>query len=842
MSAKSEADARFGLYSKLKNLIASQSTIVALTPSAWEEINHLWNQHQYQLNYWLWWLDSNLPGDFGTVGKWLAEAEKLLYLDQLPTAMNEETAAIISKKLEEHKKFFAGYEHIKDLFYRAKQSPLAAKIPPEQLRNMEQRLIDVGPKAAQRRIRLKFLEHKCCLIAFLNLIENKLHTWSGKNGREDQAIQRLEQYRNFVYKNKVFQEFSQAFVDMQQVIEEYKRDGNISRNEHYELDQFLRDTEDRWKRVSMELKCCQNLLEEVVANWKRWNSGADEFEGWLCRAEEKLRSSEDERLHFFQDISTWKDKHQQLSDAVHFLAATCEEPIPQELRHKFGNLSGRFDALFANTKQYMFASDILRNRQEYLQGSEKLEQWLNKADGTLNKRPHCTSNDLRAYGQELQQLSSEVDDIEELFKHTSKVIQTLIPDMSRDEVDKMMNKLRQQKDRLVNVRSQLPSKMHLIHQLLAQVESLEQGQKEIHHWLDEAESILQTLAVTTDRDQLQEQLGKHRTFFSRILYYRSMVDSKNKVFQNLLNTTGPEKTLNTSQLQQNMKQMNDRFNYVVQNAEQWDQRLQNLNDCWEKFREEERRVSEWIYKAEVFLTERHIESKNVIEERKTFFESVDERWMNNLVEKGQNLLQTLPIEEQQKVVESVENLQRRWKDTLTRAPAHLMRLQFNLDESNFQHGVKDIEREIQSEQQALNRNEDVDSILRRNQDYFRNRGNIVQIENNLQNMKRISNMYSNYDQLDDSLKKSVDNAEQQWEHVSNNIDEMRRTLQQIPAQWDHYHDKFNNMIHWMDNVDQSLKSIVHEVDSMEEFEKERLVFQVNIDFLLNIYNKLFVIM
>lgn len=827
LAAKGEADGRFGLYSKLKNLVAAQNSVVALTPGSWQEINQLWNQHQFQLQYWLWMLDSNLPGDFGAVGKWLADAEKLLYHDELPTEMNEETAAIISKKLEEHKQFFGGYDQIKELFYRAKQLPLADRVPLEQLRNMEQRLNDVGPKAQQRRIHLKFLEHKCCLIAFLDLIENKLSQWNGKNGREDRALQLLEQYRNFVHKNKVFQEFGKAFVDMQHVVEEYKRDGNITRNDFYEIDKFMRDTEDRWKRVSMELRCCQNMLEEVVANWKRWNSGVDEFEGWLCRAEEKMRASEDERLEFFQDITTWKEKHQQLHDTANFLVATCEEPIGIELRNKFQNLSARFDAVFAHTKQYMYAGDILRNRQEYRHGSDKLTQWLNNADAVLAKQPACTSDDIRHYGQELQQLASEIDDIEELFKHNSKIIQSLIPDMSREEVDKMMNTLKQQKDSLVRIRSQIPIKLHLFHQLLAQQESLEQGQREIHHWLDEAESLLQSLSLSGDRDHLQDQLNKHRGYFSRTLFYRSMLESKNNVFQNLLKSVATDKILDTAETQQKMKQLNDRFNYVTKNAEQWEQRLTTTDTCWDQFRKNEHTVTEWIYKAEVYLTERHIESKKVIEERKTFFESVDERWMDELVTSGQNLLQTLPLEEQQKVVGSVENLQKRWKDTLTRAPPHLMRLQFNLDEATFNHAIKDIEKEIQAEQQALNRNEEVEAILKRNQEFFRNKSTVVQIENCLENMKRVAKMHSNYDQLDTTLNATVENAEKQWEQVSNRIDELRRTLQQIPAQWDSYHDKFNSMIGWMNNVDQSLKSIVNEVNTMEEFEKERLVFQVS---------------
>lgn len=70
---------------------------------------------------------------------------------------------------------------------------------------------------------------QCCLIAFLQLTETKLKAWTAKYGRIEKVLQLLEQYRNFVSKNHIFQEFNKAFIDMQAVIEEYKRDGNISK-------------------------------------------------------------------------------------------------------------------------------------------------------------------------------------------------------------------------------------------------------------------------------------------------------------------------------------------------------------------------------------------------------------------------------------------------------------------------------------------------------------------------------------------------------------------------------------------------------------------------------------
>lgn len=162
---KKEVDDKALTYDKLKNMVESQSTI-SITKESWRELSRLWRLLDEQLRHWLWLLDSRLPGDFKYVGEWLAKAERLVYYDETPTAMNEETAALISRKLEEHKTFFADLPAVQNIFSQAYGSVLAREVPSEQLNNMAVRLNEIGPKAAQRRVRLKFLEHKVSLLVF----------------------------------------------------------------------------------------------------------------------------------------------------------------------------------------------------------------------------------------------------------------------------------------------------------------------------------------------------------------------------------------------------------------------------------------------------------------------------------------------------------------------------------------------------------------------------------------------------------------------------------------------------------------------------------------------------
>lgn len=99
------------------------------------------------------------------------------------------------------------------------------------------------------------------------------------------------------------------------------------REESQNVDRFIRETGEKWKNISMDLRCVQSMLEEVVTYWRRWSTLSEEFENWLNRAEPVLNLPEEQKMEFFQDISVWKDNYQQISDTVSLLIATSEDQV-----------------------------------------------------------------------------------------------------------------------------------------------------------------------------------------------------------------------------------------------------------------------------------------------------------------------------------------------------------------------------------------------------------------------------------------------------------------------------------------------------------------------------------
>lgn len=64
-----------------------------------------------------------------------------------------------------------------------------------------------------------------------------------------------------------------------------------------------------------------------------------------------------------------------------------------------------------------------------------------------------------------QKLNAEIEDMELLFKTISKAFQSLVQDLTPDEIERMMWSLKQEKEEIVRYRAVIPQKMYLTTQV-----------------------------------------------------------------------------------------------------------------------------------------------------------------------------------------------------------------------------------------------------------------------------------------------------------------------------------------------------------------------------------------
>jgi nesprin-1 len=414
----------------------------------WKDIDTNWQRVETQLRHLQWILDTALPGELGIIGEWVNQGEAFLTSDDEPAQFNEDSAALLNQKIDDHKQFFENYERTMEQLkqWTAKAGP---DVQAEQLQSLVKRLHSIGPKACKRGFHLKFLEHKCCILAFLNLTESKLRTWTRKCGSEENVVHVLSQYKAFVSKNKIFQEFHKAFLEFKDVSEDYKNNANIAVHERMQIDKFIDEVSQKWSMISTELQHVQAHLNEVLTNWQQWNSSYAAMETYLNEAFDRFEGDEAQIQHFLEDLDQWKMHYSMLQTTSSLLMNTCDENIASNLQQKMAVIHCNWSYLLQYAEKY--GSDTL-NRATFDEELKQLEIWLTKAFTSVSVIRKFNRSEVQEGLDEVTVLNDQVVKMETLFKSLSRRFQALVSEMAMPEIEDTMKILKRHKEQLVNVR------------------------------------------------------------------------------------------------------------------------------------------------------------------------------------------------------------------------------------------------------------------------------------------------------------------------------------------------------------------------------------------------------
>ncbi len=660
------------------------------------------------------------------------------------------------------------------------------------------------------------------------LTESKLKNWTVKYGREERVQQLMNQYRTFVSKNKIFQEFQKAFVEFKEVCDEYRRDGDIAPGESDQMDRFMEEVDERWKTVSTELRCVQSLLEEVLVYWKRWNGNYEPLQQYIVEAFEVLKKDDEaKQQEFFHDLSSWKERYSQLQDTVAFLVATSDAAVGQDLRDKFQLLTSNWEQLFSYVEKYMHAGDVSRSKKDYQEGLDKLDQWLRKSEDLLSTSQQVESDNIKNTLDKLVELHGEVGGMEETFKSISRKFQELVPELDQEEVENMMFVLKKEKENLVIIRSMIPTKIQLFHHLLSQLEAIDQGEKEILEWCDEVDRVVSTAKHGGTQDEMRVEYDKHKPFLSKTINMQALVQSKNNVFQGILKNTEGKEGIDNSSIVQRMNTINGKFNEKLAAIRELDQSMLGGIKAWDSFLEAEKAIVAWIQEAEGMIAVKSIDSKENVEFHKHFFDKDNSHLLENYLLAAGELKPFISEADKANLEGQVEKVKTKWDEIQAFAPLHMMKVAFRLEEESFSKCVKNVERQIQDENIAFQKSENVARIIQNHVDYFDKSDVVNKAEGCLEKMGTISASFSQNVPDDPSLREVLDARRRQWEDMLGRIRSIFNQLEQIPEQWREYEKKFSEMVRWMDSVDDSLARMFKSTSTLQDFERERDGFQVS---------------
>lgn len=238
---------------------------------------------------------------------------------------------------------------------------------------------------------------------------------------------------------------------------------------------------------------------------------------------------------------------------------------------------------------------------------------------------------------------------------------------------------------------------------------------------------------------------------------------------------------------------------------------------------------DWLKTAQKLLTEKNIDSKEFIETEKVFFENADQNRIKELEAAAKELKACLPKSEQQIVDTRVDNLQQAWKEAFSIAPPHLIRSEFSIDLSTYNHLIKDMEKELISEQQAFNKHANIEELLARHNEFFADDSLYLREARELINsLARLSAAFESVKESSESdtpLNDAFGRVSENWDVILSNIAVVKKQLERVPEQWKEFVERMNELSAWMESADKSIKDVLQDLQTAEEFDDQKVAFQ-----------------
>ncbi|XP_049266951.1 muscle-specific protein 300 kDa isoform X1 [Rhipicephalus sanguineus] len=806
-----DLDGHRELYARLGRRAARADSTVVLS-QAWPLMESRWRAVESGLAQWRKRLDAALPGRLAQVAEWLAQTEERLRNDKL--ALGQMDAATVASKLAEHQSILSDLDEVKKWLADQKSSPaIVATVAPEHLADIEQRLEALSSLVCKRQLLLEMERRKLALMALVRSVEQHVAQLEQKHGSRPQVEELLRRHRDLLERDQVFQQFDRLFRELQEALDMCQRGSALGFQEVDDQARFLSDIHDHWTKLSARLRTSGNILSEVVVQWQKYDALYGPMVQWLDQAEIALQSTLAQKQEFFQDLPAWNEKKKNVVESGDYLAATCRDDIASTIRAQVHSIKQRWDSLYPQMHPFLSSGESLRATQQFQTGLDNLKHWMQQAEHLLTAHVPCDVPSLEQHAEDLKRFQTTMEEQRSQYKALSRTAQVLVRDLSRTEVDKMMADMKKEKENQVRVEARCSQRLCTVTQVTSLVRALDADLDRLDRWLDKAEDAIATYAVPNTQSLVQEQLEKHRAFFSQLTPMRALLTTKNKTHREIREEVGACPGLDTSRVDARMAQLNDRFQNCASLAEQWERALQEAANRWENINDAEKKALDWLSKAEV-----HVSDRRDPEAARAFFSKPYEHILLRVIQTSKDVLATLPPEDHPAIEARVQHIKEKWKAVQQKLPRLNDDEIFSELRESFDRNLDTLNKELDEEQKLIDKGGNLRVILTRHEEYFNKSREMGTLQDCLEEMQQLA-------QSCPSHQAPLSDCQSRFRVLHERIVTTNRILQVPKDEWLEYSKKFNGLLSWMDQVDQRIEQLMQsDTSSASAYETQRTEF------------------
>ena len=142
-------------------------------------------------------------------------------------------------------------------------------------------------------------------------------------------------------------------------------------------------------------------------------------------------------------------------------------------------------------EDFIQQNELTSVKSEYKRNFDELANWIRTSEEVLSSPQTLTLNCIEETVQQLMGLHSEVAKMEDVFRGLSKIFQHLVEqEISNSEVEEMMTSLKTEKAKLVIIRTIIPTKLQLFHNLSIQLAAINENRTEMKVWCEKANEFV----------------------------------------------------------------------------------------------------------------------------------------------------------------------------------------------------------------------------------------------------------------------------------------------------------------------------------------------------------------
>lgn len=331
----------------------------------------------------------------------------------------------------------------------------------------------------------------------------------------------------------------------------------------------------------------------LINQWQDFEKQIEDLNNWFKDTESKFRNQalqaslpdkEAQLKHYCSEREVVSKKEQEIDNFVDSSHGLLQISEVQRIKPIISQISTRYQNIHALAKEIMGRwQNIVDEQQRYGDKYEDVVTWLTVLEEHVNSlRQGDLSNNAEAKSSRLQMLLSEKDQGEHKITGLTLNGEKLYPDTAASGREQIRNELRAVRERWDKVHDAISEQQKLQDAQSLQLSSYQEMLQQTLAWLEYMEKAVQVNPATwSNMQEVKAKLMKQKNNLQDVISHKKVVEGITEKAGALMQLTTSQEIV--TEIQDSVKQMNDRYQNVFKNVKDAVTLLQSCLDFYQQF-------------------------------------------------------------------------------------------------------------------------------------------------------------------------------------------------------------------------------------------------------------------